>query len=361
MLYLFLSNQKIHSGEVFFVARGLGMDFPRIIQGHSSPSKERLTDRDSEKYLQTSRMGMEGIMQVKFENYVVTYPVVIHKDDDSDYGVTVPDLPGCFSAGSTMGEALANAKEAIECHIKGLVMDNEEVPEPLSIDKHIKNPDYKDGVWALVDFDYGKIEAPMKLFSYIVAYDTGFSPNPFWGYCTLADCKPVIRRTAEVGDWIVGLSPKATGNRVVFAMIVDEILDYASYFHDRRFANKIPDYCKGEVIYKTGDNIYMPLPNGDSRQLQSMHSHGQEENPENKAHDLGGVNVLIGKTFHYFGGSGPYLPEKLNELKVGRGHKNRFSPKTISNFQKFISSYPQGVIAPPTNWPSGDTSWKQQP
>jgi len=102
-------------------------------------------------------------MQVKFNNYVVTYPVVIHKDDDSDYGVTVPDLPGCFSAGSTMGEALENAREAIECHIKGLVMDNEEVPEPLSIDKHIKNPDYKDGVWALVDFDYGKIEAPMKI------------------------------------------------------------------------------------------------------------------------------------------------------------------------------------------------------
>ncbi|NOY22912.1 MAG: type II toxin-antitoxin system HicB family antitoxin [Acidobacteria bacterium] len=102
-------------------------------------------------------------MQVKFENYVVTYPVVIHKDDDSTYGVTVPDLPGCFSAGSTMEEALANAKEAIECHIKGFVMDDEEVPEPLSIDTHIKNPDYKNGIWALVDFDYGKIDAPMKI------------------------------------------------------------------------------------------------------------------------------------------------------------------------------------------------------
>ena len=102
-------------------------------------------------------------MQVKFENYVVTYPVAIHKDGNSDYGVTVPDLPGCFSAGSTMDEALVNVKEAMECHIKGLVMDNEEVPEPLTIDHHIKNPDYKDGVWALVDFDYGKIEAPMKI------------------------------------------------------------------------------------------------------------------------------------------------------------------------------------------------------
>jgi len=48
------------------------------------------------------------------------YPVVIHKDQDSDYGVTVPDLPGCFSAGSTVDEAIDNAVEAIECHVEGL-------------------------------------------------------------------------------------------------------------------------------------------------------------------------------------------------------------------------------------------------
>jgi len=45
------------------------------------------------------------------------FPVVIHKDPDSDYGVTVPDLAGCFSAGSTVDEAFANAVEAAECHI----------------------------------------------------------------------------------------------------------------------------------------------------------------------------------------------------------------------------------------------------
>ncbi len=83
----------------------------------------------------------------------------------------------------------------------------------------------------------------MKLYSYIVTHDTGFSPNPFWGYCTLADCKPAIRRTAEVGDWIVGLSPKPTGNRMVFAMQVDEILSYADYYHDERFTG-FPRFCR---------------------------------------------------------------------------------------------------------------------
>ena len=42
------------------------------------------------------------------------YPVVIHKDKASDYGVTVPDLPGCFSAGDTMEDALTSVIEAIE-------------------------------------------------------------------------------------------------------------------------------------------------------------------------------------------------------------------------------------------------------
>ena len=200
----------------------------------------------------------------------------------------------------------------------------------------------------------------MKLYSYIVTHDTGFSPNPFWGCCTLADCKPAIRRTAEVGDWIVGLSPKSRGNRVVFAMEVDEILDYASYFRDRRFAGKIPDYSRGEVVWKAGDNIYRPLPNGEFQQLRSMHSHGDEENPETKAHDLGGVNVLVAKKFHYLGASGPELPPHLEELKVGRAHKNRFSQKAIRDFLEFISSYPQGVSAPPRKWPSSDMSWKQQ-
>ena len=51
------------------------------------------------------------------------YPVVIHKDVESIYGVTVPDLPGCFSAGETLEEAGESAQEAIACHLEGLLMD----------------------------------------------------------------------------------------------------------------------------------------------------------------------------------------------------------------------------------------------
>ena len=78
------------------------------------------------------------------------YPVVIHKDPDSDFGVTVPALPGCFSAGETIDDALANAAEAIECHLEGLMMDSEPIPPPASAEFHKDHPDFAGGVWALV-------------------------------------------------------------------------------------------------------------------------------------------------------------------------------------------------------------------
>ena len=57
------------------------------------------------------------------------YHVVIHKDPGSSYGVTVPDLPGCFSGGDTFEEALSSVREAIECHIEGILMDGDSIPE----------------------------------------------------------------------------------------------------------------------------------------------------------------------------------------------------------------------------------------
>lgn len=80
-------------------------------------------------------------------------PVVLHKDVDSDYGVTVPDVPGCFSAGSTVAEALENVQEALTLHFEGLVTDGEELPRALGMDAHMDNPDYDGGVWTVVDFD----------------------------------------------------------------------------------------------------------------------------------------------------------------------------------------------------------------
>jgi hypothetical protein len=199
----------------------------------------------------------------------------------------------------------------------------------------------------------------MRLYSYIVAHDSGFSPNPFWGCCTLADCKPWIRRTAKVGDWIVGLSPKTKGYRIVYAMRVDEILDYARYYRDPRFVQKIPDYGRGIAVHRRGDNIYEPLADGQFRQLRSRHSNDDgSENLARKATDLTGRNAIVGRRFYYFGASGPPLPENLDDLIVGRGHKNSFSKEIIARFVEFITSQPEGINARPTRWRADDDSWR---
>lgn len=62
------------------------------------------------------------------------------------------------------------------------------------------------------------------LFSYCIPYDDGAAPNPFWGLCTLAICKPAIHRKTNERDWIVGTGSKRSpfGNiaeQVVYACV----------------------------------------------------------------------------------------------------------------------------------------------
>lgn len=92
------------------------------------------------------------------------FPIVIHKDDDTAYGVTVPDLPGCFSAGDSLEEAIEAAGEAVACHIEGLlmVMDGEPIPERAALETHQSEGDYRDGVWAIVAVDISTFSSRTK-------------------------------------------------------------------------------------------------------------------------------------------------------------------------------------------------------
>ncbi|NBI12518.1 type II toxin-antitoxin system HicB family antitoxin [[Haemophilus] felis] len=73
------------------------------------------------------------------------YPIAIEPGDEQHaYGVIVPDIPGCHSAGDTLEEAYANAKEAIIGHLELLVELGGEVPLPTSIENHRHNPDFTD-------------------------------------------------------------------------------------------------------------------------------------------------------------------------------------------------------------------------
>ena len=85
------------------------------------------------------------------------YPIVIHKEPNLDYGVTIPDLPGCFSAGSTIEEAITMAQEAAECHLEGILMDSEPIPTAKDIEAHKNNP-----IWALINIDLSKLSLKSK-------------------------------------------------------------------------------------------------------------------------------------------------------------------------------------------------------
>lgn len=82
------------------------------------------------------------------------YPIAIEPGDDTHaFGVVVPDIPGCFSAGDSFEQALVNAREAIEFHLEGLCEDGQPIPQANPVQAHYSNPDFAGWVWALVEVD----------------------------------------------------------------------------------------------------------------------------------------------------------------------------------------------------------------
>lgn len=85
------------------------------------------------------------------------YIAYLHKDKDSDFGVSFPDFPGCITAGRTLEEARRMALEALTLHIQGMVEDGIAVPEPSKLDDLENDPELRRGVAVLVT-----VELPSK-------------------------------------------------------------------------------------------------------------------------------------------------------------------------------------------------------
>ncbi|MEO5934247.1 MAG: type II toxin-antitoxin system HicB family antitoxin [Duganella sp.] len=80
------------------------------------------------------------------------YLIAIEPGDASHaFGVVVPDLPGCFSAGDTFEEAVDNAREAIELWLEATIEDGGDIPPPQAASEHYANPDFADWTWAFVE------------------------------------------------------------------------------------------------------------------------------------------------------------------------------------------------------------------
>ncbi len=174
----------------------------------------------------------------------------------------------------------------------------------------------------------------MDLYSYVVAYDSGFAPNPFHGFCTLATCKPRIRSSAKVGDWVIGCGSadrtKKQGGLLVHAMCISEIMTFDEYNNDSRFQVKKPNLY-GSRKQVRGDNIYQTV-NGEWIQKNSYHSKSNgDANPDHINRDTAVDRVLISDNFRYFGKGGPAIPNYLGKDNRSLCHRGR-------NHSKFLNS-----------------------
>lgn len=81
------------------------------------------------------------------------FALALHTDDGVKYGVVVPDLPGCFSAGDSFDEAIGAAREAIDAHCELLAEEGLDIPVPRPLAVHRADPDLADAVWVLIDVE----------------------------------------------------------------------------------------------------------------------------------------------------------------------------------------------------------------
>lgn len=189
----------------------------------------------------------------------------------------------------------------------------------------------------------------MTLYSYIVARDFGFAPNPFFGVCTLATCKSPIRERAQVGDWVVGTGSKGYGlaDRLVFAMKVESICTFEQYWGDLSFQLKKPN-LHASLMQAVGDNIYHRSRDGAWVQADSHHSHpGGVVNQANLDDDTKADRVLISKTFGYWGGDAIEIPERFKRNPQGidicrheQGYKSNFPPEFVRDFEEWFLNLP---------------------
>jgi hypothetical protein len=239
------------------------------------------------------------------------------------------------------------------------------------------------------------------LYSYSITSDCGFAPHYQDGLCSLACCKPQIRReigrqvlradaavglpnvaqvreqrpglVRELQIWVVGLAgrPLEKGQdyiyrSVVYAMQVTDVLDFETYFHEH--AERRPVWGDpsdprhyGDAVYDTGD------PNT-AKMLRCIHNSDGRGNSWHKREDLGGEYVLLSDNFVHF--SADSAPLKGFEEGMGiRGRKWKHDEWVMDAFREWLASLNDGArvtdavdVAPPAGQAScGGGSAKQSP
>lgn len=190
-----------------------------------------------------------------------------------------------------------------------------------------------------------------SIYSYILRYDEGATPNPFWGMCTLTICKPAIRRNAQINDWIVGTGSKNAkcndgkiydlSDSLVYAMKISDIKSIEDYdvFCKKELPNKIPNWRTDDWRLRVGDCIYDFSNGGKPTIRKSVH------NESNRKRDLSGVSSLLSNHFYYFGEEARPLPNELKQIiKTNQGHRKIENELIVKEFENWISQFDKNKI-----------------
>ena len=168
------------------------------------------------------------------------------------------------------------------------------------------------------------------LITYIIAIDNGGAPNVENGVLTMAICKPIIRRCARIGDYLVGIGGEAlklgsrTTKQIIFIAKITGIMAMKEY------AKQFPN--RADSIY-TEDGKLRP---------NNFHCEGAIHR------DLGGKNVLSSTDFIFFGNKHQDVPRELKEIIPGRGHQKQknhpYINKVLALFNNYKTSHGSGKI-----------------
>lgn len=190
------------------------------------------------------------------------------------------------------------------------------------------------------------------LYAYKITRDYGFAPNPFWGYCTLATCKPDVRQRSLVGDVVVGFSSNQKGKacKMICFMEITETMTFDEYWSDIRFERKKPIFtqgiqeCYGDNIYHHDNNVWI--------QENSHHSkEGGAVNTKNLIRDTRVNRVLISTKYWYFGENAITLPEEYNNLIPYWRNYKKFDTETGRRLEQFLKkNYQSGILGRPQKW-----------
>ena len=169
----------------------------------------------------------------------------------------------------------------------------------------------------------------MQVCTYIVTEDSGFAPNPFGKWCTLAACTPNhMNARLDKGDWIVGFLSKSRQNRFLFAMEILCVMQMGDYFTDPRFESKKPKKSP-DWRERCGDNIYEQL--GDGTWVQ--HTNDFHNTKAQMDQDTKYAKVFVASRFWYFGQESQVVPAQFAPVIPDR---TEYDATTIHIFQNSL-------------------------